>query len=196
MIAPAIWPAVVGTSVAVFAGHVATFVIAARAVGVTESMPRLVPLAMFVLLVAPLPANVGGWGPREGAAAWTFAVAGLGGAQGVAAATAYGVLAAAASLPGAVVLVAGWWTHRTPVAWTPSVPQEWNRSVSWSVPMADRPYTLLSCGVSLDGYLDSPTSAGSGCRTTPISIVSMRCGRVATRSSSARTPSEMTIRGC
>ncbi len=23
--------------------------------------------------------------------------------------------------------------------------------------MADRPYTLLSCGVSLDGYLDSPT---------------------------------------
>lgn len=24
--------------------------------------------------------------------------------------------------------------------------------------MADRPYTLLSCGVSLDGYLDSPTT--------------------------------------
>ena len=23
--------------------------------------------------------------------------------------------------------------------------------------MADRPYTLLSCGMSLDGYLDSPT---------------------------------------
>ncbi len=116
VIAPAVWPAVVGTSVVVFAGHLATFVIAARAVGVTESIPRLVPLAMVVLLVAALPTNVGGWGPREGAAAWTFAVAGLSGAQGVAAATAYGVLAAAASLPGAVVLVAGWWTHRTPVA--------------------------------------------------------------------------------
>ena len=24
--------------------------------------------------------------------------------------------------------------------------------------MADRPFTLLSCGVSLDGYLDSPTT--------------------------------------
>jgi uncharacterized membrane protein YbhN (UPF0104 family) len=114
VVAPAIWPAVVGTSIAVFAGHVATFVIAARAVGVTESVPRLVPLAMFVLLVAALPANVGGWGPREGAAAWTFAVAGLSGAQGVAVATAFGVLAAATSLPGAAVLITGWWTGRTP----------------------------------------------------------------------------------
>ncbi len=113
VVAPTIWPAVVATSIAVFAGHVATFVIAARAVGVTESAPRLVPLAIFVLLIAALPANVGGWGPREGAAAWTFAVAGLSGAQGVAAATAYGVLAAAASLPGAIVLAAGWWTQRT-----------------------------------------------------------------------------------
>jgi uncharacterized membrane protein YbhN (UPF0104 family) len=115
VLAPAIWPAVVGTTIIVFAGHVATFVIAARAVGVTESLPRLLPLAMFVLLVAALPTNVGGWGPREGAAAWTFAVAGLSGAQGVAAATAFGVLAAAASLPGAVVLVSGWWTNRTPM---------------------------------------------------------------------------------
>jgi 5-amino-6-(5-phosphoribosylamino)uracil reductase len=23
--------------------------------------------------------------------------------------------------------------------------------------MADRPYTLLSCGMSIDGYLDTPT---------------------------------------
>jgi uncharacterized membrane protein YbhN (UPF0104 family) len=113
VVAQAIWPAVVGTSIAVFAGHVATFVIAARAVGATESTARLVPLAMFVLLIAALPTNVGGWGPREGAAAWTFAAAGLSGAQGVAAATAYGVLAAAASLPGAIVLAAGWWTQRT-----------------------------------------------------------------------------------
>ncbi len=119
VMAPAIWPTLVGSSVAVFAGHVATFVIAARAVGVSESLPRLVPLAMFVLLVAAVPANIGGWGPREGAAAWTFAVAGLGGAHGVAAATAFGVLAAAASLPGAVVLVAGWWTRRTPVRLRP-----------------------------------------------------------------------------
>lgn len=122
VVAPAIWPAVIGTSIAVFAGHVATFVIAARAVGVTESVARLVPLSMFVLLIAALPTNVGGWGPREGAAAWTFAVAGLSGAQGVAVATAYGVLAAVASLPGAVVLVAGWWTNRTPMRADPLPP--------------------------------------------------------------------------
>ncbi len=28
-----------------------------------------------------------------------------------------------------------------------------------AVPMADLPYTVLSCGVSLDGYLDSPTQS-------------------------------------
>ena len=46
-----------------------------------------------------------GWGPREGAAAWAFAAAGLGAAAGASVAVAYGVLALLATLPGAVLLV-------------------------------------------------------------------------------------------
>ena len=60
---------------------------------------------MLVLLAMVMPLNVGGWGPREGVAAWAFAAAGWGAAQGVAAATAYGLLALAATLPGAAVLL-------------------------------------------------------------------------------------------
>ena len=62
--------------------------------------------------------NVGGWGPREGGAAWAFGAAGLGAALGVATAVVYGVMVLVASLPGALVLVAGWsrrrWLRRSP----------------------------------------------------------------------------------
>jgi hypothetical protein len=53
-----------------------------------------------------LPANVGGFGPREGAAAWAFGAAGLTATQGVATAVVYGALVLVSSLPGAAVLVA------------------------------------------------------------------------------------------
>jgi len=102
-------PAVVLASALVVVGHVVTFVIAARTVGVTASISRLLPLAMLALLGMVLP-NIGGWGPREGVTAWVFAAAGLGAARGTAAAVAFGVMVLAASLPGAVVLVAGWLT--------------------------------------------------------------------------------------
>ena len=62
------------------------------------------PLATLVLLAMVVPLNVAGWGPREGMAAWAFAAAGLGAEQGVAAATAFGVLGLVATLPGGVVL--------------------------------------------------------------------------------------------
>jgi hypothetical protein len=55
-----------------------------------------------------VPINIGGWGPREGVAAWAFAVAGLGADQGVATSVVYGVMAIVATLPGAVVLVLAW----------------------------------------------------------------------------------------
>ena len=45
----------------------------AAAVGVPLSPARLVPLALVVLLAGSVPLNVGGWGPREGVAAWVFA---------------------------------------------------------------------------------------------------------------------------
>lgn len=99
------WPAVAATSAVVVAAHTATFVVAARTAGSGAAVGHLVPLAVLTLLAMSVPANVGGWGPREGAAAWAFAAAGLGAAQGVAAATVYGVLVFTASLPGAVVLL-------------------------------------------------------------------------------------------
>jgi hypothetical protein len=55
-----------------------------------------------------LPTNIAGWGPREGAAAWVFAMAGLGAAEGVATAVVYGVMALVATLPGAVLLAVAW----------------------------------------------------------------------------------------
>jgi glycosyltransferase 2 family protein len=87
------------------AGHVATYFLAARAVGVTVSVATLLPLAVLVLVAAGLPVNLAGWGPREGMAAWAFGAAGIGVGQGVATATAYGAIVLVASLPGAVVLV-------------------------------------------------------------------------------------------
>jgi uncharacterized membrane protein YbhN (UPF0104 family) len=105
------FPAVVLASVLVVVGHAFTFLIAARAVGVTAPVSRLLPLALLALLGMVLP-NVGGWGPREGVTAWVFAAAGLRADRGAAASVAYGVLVLAASLPGAAVLLAGWLSHR------------------------------------------------------------------------------------
>jgi hypothetical protein len=87
------------------AGHVAVFLIAARAAGSTVSTVRLLPLVLLVLLAAGVPTNIAGWGPREGMAAWVFSSAGLSAGEGLATAALYGVLVFAASLPGAVVLV-------------------------------------------------------------------------------------------
>jgi hypothetical protein len=88
------------------AGHTALFLVAARAAGVDAPLSRLLPLAVLVLVAMAVPTNIGGWGPREGVAAWAFGAAGLGSDAGVATAVAYGVLVLAASLPGAVVLIA------------------------------------------------------------------------------------------
>jgi glycosyltransferase 2 family protein len=99
------WPAISLASALVVAGHVATFLVAARTVGVGAPLSQMLPLALLVMLAAAMP-NVGGWGPREGVTAWTFAAAGLGPSLGVATAVVYGVLVFVASLPCAAVLVA------------------------------------------------------------------------------------------
>ena len=112
--AVAAWPAIVLTSAVVVAGHTATFLIAARSAGATAPLSQMLPLALLVMQGAALP-NIGGWGPREGVAAWAFAAAGLGASLGVATAVAYGVMVLVASLPGAVVLAAG--GHRTRAAY-------------------------------------------------------------------------------
>jgi hypothetical protein len=52
-----------------------------------------------------IPLSIGGWGLREGAAAWVFAAAGLGAANGVTAATLYAVVMLAAVALGAGLLL-------------------------------------------------------------------------------------------
>jgi uncharacterized membrane protein YbhN (UPF0104 family) len=115
------WPGIVLASVVVVAGHLATFVIAAYAAGATAPLSRLLPLTLLALLAMGLPVNVGGWGPREGVAAWAFGAAGLTVGQGVATAVVYGVLVLVASLPGACVLV----IPRIRRAWRASVAAGW-----------------------------------------------------------------------
>jgi uncharacterized membrane protein YbhN (UPF0104 family) len=101
------FPAIVVASAVVVLGHAVTFLVAARTAGVTAPSSRLLPLVLLAMLAMVLP-SIAGWGPREGATAWVFAAAGLGAGRGAATAVAYGVMVLAASLPGAVVLVAGW----------------------------------------------------------------------------------------
>src|SRR6266536_3254818 len=99
------WPGIVLASTVVVAGHLATFLVAARTAGATAPASRLVPLTLLALLAMGLPANVAGFGPREGVAAWAFGAAGLTATQGVATAVVYGALVLGSSLRGAAGLV-------------------------------------------------------------------------------------------
>ena len=108
-------PGIALASVVVVAGHLATLLLAARTAGATTPTVQLLPLSMLVLLATAVPTNIGGWGPREGVAAWAFGAAGLGAAQGVATATVYGLLSLAAISPGVPLIVAAWlWRRRSP----------------------------------------------------------------------------------
>jgi uncharacterized membrane protein YbhN (UPF0104 family) len=86
-------------------GHLAVFLIAVRAVGVDASWSLLLVTGLVVMMGSAIPLNVAGWGPREGLTAWAFGMAGLGSAVGLTVSVVYGVLAAVATLPGALVLV-------------------------------------------------------------------------------------------
>jgi glycosyltransferase 2 family protein len=103
---------VVLTTAAVLAGHLITFLVAARTAGATAPLSLLAPLTLLALLAMALPCNIAGWGPREGVAAWAFGAAGLTSGQGVSTAVVFGVLALVASLPGAAVLVLRWADNR------------------------------------------------------------------------------------
>ncbi len=105
LLAPGVWPQLTLASVLVVAGHTATFVIAARVAGCTAPLGELVALLMVVQTAVVIPLSIGGWGLREGAAAWAFAAAGVGAATGVTVATLYAVLMLAAFAPGAGLLL-------------------------------------------------------------------------------------------
>ncbi|MEU7923986.1 lysylphosphatidylglycerol synthase transmembrane domain-containing protein [Micromonospora sp. NPDC049801] len=100
------WLGVLVASAVMVAGHLATFLVAARTAGSDAPLTRLLPLTLLALLAMGLPLNVAGFGPREGVAAWVFGAAGLSASEGVATATVYGALVLVASLPGAAVLLA------------------------------------------------------------------------------------------
>jgi len=102
------WLGIVLASAVVVLGHLATFLVAARTAGATAPLSRLVPLTLLALLAMGLPLNVGGFGPREGVAAWAFGAAGLTATQGVTTAVVYGALVLVSSLPGAYVLLVPW----------------------------------------------------------------------------------------
>ncbi len=97
---------VVVASIVVVVCHVVTFGIATEAVGAHVPPLRLAAIALVVLLASSIPLNIGGWGLREGIAAWTFAVAGFGASAGVAASTLFGILAIIAVAPGLILTVA------------------------------------------------------------------------------------------
>jgi uncharacterized membrane protein YbhN (UPF0104 family) len=105
MLAPHVWPQLVLASVLVVAGHTATFVIAARVVGGTAPLGELLVLLMVIQTATVIPLSIGGWGLREGVAAWAFAAAGFGAATGITIVTLYAVLMLIAVAPGAGLLL-------------------------------------------------------------------------------------------
>jgi glycosyltransferase 2 family protein len=102
------WIRIGVASAVVVSGHVATFLIAARAAGVTAPITVLLPLILLVLMATAVPLNIAGWGPREGVAAWAFAATGLSAQWGLATAVTCGILVFVASLPGLAVLLHTW----------------------------------------------------------------------------------------
>jgi glycosyltransferase 2 family protein len=100
-----VWPLVTLLSAVGVAGHLLLLLAAARAAGAQAPAAALLPPLVLALLAMGLPLNVGGWGPREAVSALAFGAAGLGAAQGLTVAVAYGMLALVSVLPGVVVLV-------------------------------------------------------------------------------------------
>jgi uncharacterized membrane protein YbhN (UPF0104 family) len=107
------WLGIVLASTLGVAGHAATFLIAARTAGITAPPSRMLPIVLIALSAMMLP-SLGGWGSREGVAAWVFGAAGLGAQRGVATAVVYGVMVLFASLPGIAVLVVAWFRRSRP----------------------------------------------------------------------------------
>ncbi|HEX5987587.1 MAG TPA: lysylphosphatidylglycerol synthase domain-containing protein [Nocardioides sp.] len=110
---------IVVASLVAVAGYAFMFMVAAAATGTRPPLS----VVLLVLLAAAVPLNLGGWGPREGAAAGAFAAVGLGAEHGLAASVAYGVMALVSTLPGLLVLLLPRLTRGTdrPVPETPEV---------------------------------------------------------------------------
>jgi len=95
------------SSVVVTATYVATYLMAAGAVGVEAPVGVVGPLVPAVLMSMVVPVTVAGWGVREAAAAVVWSLAGLSASDGVAVSVAYGLIVFVTTLPGALVLIVG-----------------------------------------------------------------------------------------
>jgi uncharacterized membrane protein YbhN (UPF0104 family) len=91
----------------VVATYLATYVAAARAVGVETPFLVILPLVAPVLMTMLIPVTIAGWGLRESAAALLWGAVGLTATDGVAVSVAYGLIVLVGSLPGAAVLALG-----------------------------------------------------------------------------------------
>ena len=94
-------------------GHLVVFAIAVRSVGVDASWSLVLAAGLVVMVGSAIPLSIAGWGPREGLTAWVFGMVGLGSAAGLTVSLVYGVLAAVATLPGALVLAGDAFARRT-----------------------------------------------------------------------------------
>lgn len=81
------------------------FVLCMVSVGSVPDASQALLVAPLVLAVASLPISVGGWGPREVAAAGLFEFVGFGAAEGAAASAAFGLVNLVGSLPGLLFAV-------------------------------------------------------------------------------------------
>ena len=97
-------PAQMGSSVFVVGTYVATYLLAARAVGVDTPLSILLPLVAPVLVSMLIPVTIAGWGVREATAAVLWGAVGLTAADGVVISVAYGVLVLLSTLPGGLIL--------------------------------------------------------------------------------------------
>lgn len=87
-------------------GHVNVSVscfILAQALGLGVTLLDCIVLIPPVLLVMSLPISIGGWGVREGAMVWMFALVGVGHDAALVLSLFFGVVSLAISLPGGIV---------------------------------------------------------------------------------------------
>lgn len=106
LLRPTIAGRLTGASCISTAAYIGIFAVAVHTAGVSVRPTLLVALALVVLVGSAIPLNVAGWGPREGVTAAVFGLAGLGSAHGLTVSIVFGVLAAVATLPGLLVLLA------------------------------------------------------------------------------------------
>ena len=106
-LSPGAFAAQLASALVVVATYLATYLLAARAVGVETPWPVLLPLVAPVLMSMLIPVTVAGWGLREGAAAVLWGAVGLTAADGVVVSVAYGLLVLVGSVPGALFLALG-----------------------------------------------------------------------------------------